>query len=511
MAAARIPSTAAPTLTKRLFGSPVRPLAVVSKSMTERSQIESYIKSFALEECLDEALNKVVEKRPGNPYMAIASFLESKTIAEILDVKIACCIVGRGLMGVEARIITNVSSFAANISDMTYATNTDGDLIKEYAVLQEKAKECLKGMDPRDIVNVDEVIASIPGMDSCVALAISMACCRAGARHKGQELYRFLAELAGTSPSIPVPVVSVLARATGGSIATCQIITLTPTTPSFFEGALEATLKATMCVQNYIDVNKTVCTVTDCGCPCIISPTLADAVKLVQAAISEGGLEGGLKMGVDVRASDVSFIEDDTLQYRFEIVDGPATQGEDLVEALLALWKETDLISLEDPVLTADTSSLQQMKEKMPAVLADMQTAGSGAYNIAGVGGESGCGLQIIADSNISKPEHIAVLAQQNLVFNTVKLRLRKIGSVSGAMALGRACEQAQIVVIAGCDEGAPESTDSFISDLAVAMGIGQFAGGGLSACEYSCKFQRILEIARDDDTLPFAGRNFRK
>lgn len=476
---------------------------------SERTQIESYIKSYALEECLDEAINEVVERRPANPYMAIASFMESKTVAEVLDVKIMCCIVGRNLCGVEVSVVTNISSFSATVSDMSYSSNTDGDMIKEYAVLQDKARDCLKGLDPRNIVAMDEAIATVPGMEKAVALALSMACCRAGARHKAMPLYKFLAELAGTSPGIPVPVVSVLTRATAGSINVSQNITVTPTTPSFFDGALEAVLKASLCIQKYLDVNKTANTITDSGCPCVISPSLEDAVRIVKTALAEEAVEGGLKLGVDVKAGDVSFVEDDLLQYKFEVQEGPATQGEDLVEMLVGLWKDAELISLEDPVAAADATSLRQMKEKISLAVTEIGE-GQMAYNMAGVGGEVGCALQIVADRGFAKPEQIANLAQE-MVFNAVKLRLRKIGSISAAMAIGRACQQAQIVVIAGCDEGAPESTDTFIADLAVAMGIGQFAAGGLGSCEYSCKYQRVMEIARGDDTIPYAGRKFRK
>ena len=475
----------------------------------ERAAIESYLKSFALEEILDEAINDVVERRPANPYGAIASFLESKTVPEILDVKIACCLVGRNMCGVDVTVVTNISSFSASASEMTYESNTDGEMIREYAVLQEKARDSLKGLDPRNIVAMDEAIALVPGMEKSVALALSMACCRAGARHKGMPLYRFLADLAGTSPGIPMPVVSVLTRSIAGSIAITQNITVTPTTPSFVEGAYEAVLKASLCVQRHLDSSKVPTTVSDSGCPCVTSSSLLDAVGIVKAAFAEEPPEGGLKLGVDVRAGDVSFVEDDMLQYRFDVSEGPATQGEDLVETIVSLWREGELISIEDPVASADTAALRLLKEKVASASAELKE-GEMAYNVGGVGGEVGCILQIIADRGFAKPEQVASLAQE-MIFNAVKIRLRKVGSISAAMAIAKACQQAQVAVVLGCDEGAPESADSFLGDLAVAMGVGQLAAGGFASCEYSCKYQRVLEIARGDDTIPFTGRKFRK
>jgi putative transposase len=52
----------------------------MGEDQNERAQIEAYVQSFALEECLDEAINAVVEARPANPYMAIANFMEKKTL-----------------------------------------------------------------------------------------------------------------------------------------------------------------------------------------------------------------------------------------------------------------------------------------------------------------------------------------------------------------------------------------------------------------------------------------------
>ena len=52
---------------------------------SERSIIENYLKEFAIQECLDEVVNELVEQRPKNPYMHISKFMETKTLGEILD------------------------------------------------------------------------------------------------------------------------------------------------------------------------------------------------------------------------------------------------------------------------------------------------------------------------------------------------------------------------------------------------------------------------------------------
>jgi enolase len=236
---------------------------------------------------------------------------------------------------------------------------------------------------------------------------------------------------------------------------------------------------------------------------------LADSTNLVKLALIDEPVEGGYKLGIDMRSGDVSFIDDDLLQYRFDSGDSSTVvQGDDLAETVVGLWRNHELISVEDPLASTDASNLRLLKEKILSTTADLKE-GELAYNVAGVGGELGCILQIVADRGIAKAEQIAVLAQ-DMAFNSVKLRLRKIGSVSAALTLARACQQAQIAVIAGCDEGAPETNDTFLADLAVALGVGQFAGGGMGSCEFSAKYQRIIDISHEDDSIPYKGRNFR-
>ena len=74
-----------------------------------------------------------------------------------------------------------------------------------------------------------------------------MACARAAARHRGLKLYSYLAEIAGTSPALPTPAVTVLSRAAGpladGS-ARSQEVALLPSTSSSFLGAVEVLLRA---------------------------------------------------------------------------------------------------------------------------------------------------------------------------------------------------------------------------------------------------------------------------
>ena len=65
--------------------------------------------------------------------------------------------------------------------------------------------------------------------------------------------------------------------------------------------------------------------------------------------------------------------------------------------------------------------------------------------------------------------------------------------------------------VIVSCNEEASETVDTFIADFAVGMGVGQFMGGSLQSAENYEKYNRLLEISKDDQSINYSGPDFRR
>jgi hypothetical protein len=83
---------------------------------SERQIIEDYLKTHCIQECLDEVINDLIASRPLNPYVAITKMMETKTLAEIVDVNLCSTIVGGGNSGVLATVFTNIGSFTATVA-----------------------------------------------------------------------------------------------------------------------------------------------------------------------------------------------------------------------------------------------------------------------------------------------------------------------------------------------------------------------------------------------------------
>lgn len=524
----------------RDMSEPPSPAASSDERVSERTKIEKYLKHYQLQECLDEAINELIDIRPANPYMHIAKFMEDKTMAEIMDLKLRCIVLPRGLVGVEALVTTNLAVFTAQASISRYATAPNDASLLDFSVVEAKAKEELRGLDPCKLQSVDRVILEVPGMTPPVALAISAACCRAGARHSGKTLSRYLAGILDMIPRVPTPVVSVCGRAAAGGIIVAQLITVIPTTPTFVDGAIESCMSAARCVYKKLDELKLANSLSDHGCPVVMGETpVHDLLLLVGAAIQEEGVEGIPKLGIDYRAVDLMTPtlsgvsgggedgedeEDDSgdrvtyqLVHPEEIPEGadappPPLTGAELAVMQVALWKATGIITLEDPLASKDTVSLDVLYEEMQKCISEIQLSDPPskdlAYNLKGLAGEERCLLQLVADRSVRKPKDLDRIAAP---FNTVKIDLLSgLGSVYSAMEMCQLVKHKGMALVVGVVEDGPETLDSFVADFSVAVGAGQFYGGGMGNAEYTSKYTRLVEIAAEDEGIRYAGRQFR-
>lgn len=245
-------------------------------SSNEKREVEEYLKLYCMEECLDEIMNEIILERPTNPYVAMALLCESKTMPEIIDVTFKSVLVGDEL-AVQANLTTNIASFSGIA---TYATPAETKELRDYTLLREKVRDAILDIDPVNIAKVDEGIAKLSGVDPAESLALSIACVRAGARHKGMKLYQYIASVSGLKEEdvcIPTPVVSVLSRIVEGQDT--QDITLTSTKAGSFSSAMESLLQCSSLIARSEGVLKPR-TLSAWGSPCVNGANVNVAAKV---------------------------------------------------------------------------------------------------------------------------------------------------------------------------------------------------------------------------------------
>lgn len=461
-------------------------------------------------------------------------------MAEIVTVSLTSLIASTGSV-VQATITTNIGVFSASVG-LPPSANAGDDILRDFTAMQSNVESYLVGKNPVNLRQIDETIKRIENLDPTISIVLSMACARAAARHRGLKLYSFLAEIAGTSPALPTPAVTVLSRAAGpladGS-ARSQEVALLPSTSSSFLGAVEVLLQASRNISKLAAESNLLIVSNPDGCV-RLKASLAEITKLVTSAVTAEGSVGGLKMMLDLRGSDITAIDGTTSAVSY-VVGGvppaasapdtkkPATKaakdaaptsprqevyrqnGTDFIESVITSWIDNEFISVEDPAGSADIDTLRLLKTKITATLDAIKSSGGSkfGYAFSGVGEDPRCNMQIIADGAVSTADDIRRFSAE-AVYNALKIRLLRCATVTETLDLCVTARQQGWALVAGAEENVAETADTFIADLAVAVGAGQFICGGFANGDHSAKFNRLLEIRNSDESLPYVGRRFR-
>lgn len=260
-------------------------------NLNERKDIEDYMKLYCIEEYLDEALNTVVTERPKNPYVLLSQCLESKTLPEIIDVAVNPVLVNQQMIGVKVTLITNISNFCGIAS---YPCRPDDFQtgLKDYSSITRAIKDVLTNVDFTKLAKVDELLLTVPSIEPAESLAASIACCKAAARHKGVKLHNFIADLTGVRPNqvtLPVPVISVLARFIPNSNIGQEIVIFPVAKLSSFEEELAKLTQICKHISKN-DAVKGLAVVSNTGCLSVTVPNISSLLKVTIKLISDRGI-----------------------------------------------------------------------------------------------------------------------------------------------------------------------------------------------------------------------------
>lgn len=489
---------------------------MAAETVNEKKDVEEYLKFYCLEDCLDEIVNKVVVERPKNPYLAISKGFETKTLPEIIDISLLPVLIG-SQFGVKASVSTNISTFSAVVSYFS-EENVAIDSFKDYGIIQNKIRDAVADLDPTDLAAFDTTISKLSGIDPAESLALSIACCRAGAKQKGLECFQFIAGLAGLTLeelSIPVPVITVISKIVPFAKMVTQDITLTPLKAQTLQSALESLWNAQKILTS-LEALKINHFVSSAGCRSSEIDQFSKAVQIVYDALLENNVMD-LRPGLFHRASLLQPSKDpenpDYFAYLSEGEQGIAYTGTRMVDDFISLWQECEIITIDEVLAEDDAPSLSTLKSRLGETIYDLKNAGKAKYCMAGIGKDESCHLQVLLDGKrfaaITDFEQFGL----QMAHNTVKLELSRFSSVTEAIEVCKTARKVdwQIIVAASNSTEYPETSDTFISDLAVGLSAGQLMAGGLLKTEFSEKYNRLLEIQRQFPNIPFVGARFRK
>ncbi len=330
----------------------------------------------------------------------------------------------------------------------------------------------LKGMDCTQQEYLDTLLLKLDGtknkskLGANAILAVSLACARAGAMAKNKPLFAYLNSFTKRKMSLPQPFFNVL---NGGKHADTELsfqeFMIVPKLKSYKEN-----LRAGSEVYHLLkkDLHKKYgkgsTNVGDEGgfAPGQVKNT-KEALNMLMRAINDAGYAGKVDIALDCAASE--FYKNGSYT-----VDGKKVTFSELIDYYLKLIKQYPIISIEDPFEQEDFSSFAQLRKKS--------------------------NIQIVGDDlTVTNPERI-MKAIIDKSCTCLLLKPNQIGTVTETLEAAALAQKHGWKVMVSHRSG--ETDDSFIADLAVALGCGMIKAGAPCRGERVAKYNRLLEIEEE-------------
>lgn len=395
---------------------------------------------------------------------------------EILD--------SRGNPTIEVDLITNQGLFQASVPS--------GVSKGKYEAVEKKAKIAvnnvnkiiapkLKGKNPAKQKEIDNLMIKLDGtknkskLGANAILAVSMACCRAGAAAKNIPLYQYIREIGNLKLEIgnfKIPAPSVLlieGGAHAGNELDFQEFMIVPQIKPFKKALQSASeiyhqLK-TLIKQKYIDL---AINVGDEGgfAPPVRVPE--EALNLILKAAKNLNYQNKIKIILDIAASQFSIDEKYKMKFGVFTSEGLLRYYSDLIQ-------KYPILGLEDPFSEEDWEGWRKFKSKVKSKKLKVLIIGD--------------------DLTVTNPNRIK-LAYKEKTCNAIILKPNQIGTITEAIEAGRLAKSYGWKVMVSHRSG--DTGDDFISDLAVGIGADFIKAGAPARGERVAKYNRLLRIEEE-------------
>ncbi len=334
----------------------------------------------------------------------------------------------------------------------------------------------LIGLAVNEQETIDALLCELDGtenkskMGANALLGISMACARAAAAEAGLPLYRYLG---GVLTSImPVPMMNVL---NGGAHADnnmdIQEFMIVPLAADRFSEALRMgaetfhSLKALLKDKGYS---------TNTGDEGGFAPSLKsneEALEVLLVAIEKAGYKAGEDIAIALDAAASEFYLPEEKRYVLKS-SGDRLTASEMVDFWAQWVSKYPIISLEDGMAEDDWAGWEMLSKQL------------------------GDRLQLVGDDLFVTNVDRLMQGIERDIANSILIKLNQIGTLTETMECIQMAQHNAYTTVISHRSG--ETCDTFIADLAVAVGSGQIKTGSLSRSERIAKYNQLLRIEED-------------
>ena len=339
----------------------------------------------------------------------------------------------------------------------------------------------VRGLPADDQSSVDRRLIEIEGtptksrLGANATLAVSLAACRAAAAGGRTPLYRHIADLCGTQPTIPMPMVNVISGGlhAGGQLDLQDVLVI-PIGATDFAAAMEAVAAVHVRIGEMVTAAGQQPLLADEGGWAPRLGSNREAVGWVASAIEDSGIVAGI--GIDVAASH--YVDPATGDYVLA-ADRQRRTSDELIADWLELARTFPVLSIEDGLAEDDWDGWRTMTRRAEA----LQLVGDDLFatNLAR--------LQRGIDSGVA---------------NAVLVKPNQAGTLTEALEVIRLARANGYRTIVSARSG--ETEDAFLADLAVGSAAGQIKVGSVARSERLAKWNQLLRIEEELGTGSFVG-----
>ena len=350
------------------------------------------------------------------------------------------------------------------------------------AVNEEIAPKVI-GMDATDQRALDDLMIDLDGtpnkgrLGANAILGVSLAAMYAAAESAELPLYRYIG---GTNGHVlPVPNMNIMNGGAHADFATdIQEYMISPYGFQTYSEALQAGVEVYHTLKNVLKKQGLATGLGDEGGFAPKMKTNEDSLKYIMDAISAAGYEPGKQIGIALDVASSEFYNKDNGMYHFDGEDRDAAYMLDFYEKLV---DEFPIVSIEDPFQEEGWEDWAKITKAL------------------------GDRLQFVGDDLfVTNPVRLKKGIDMG-AGNSLLVKLNQIGTVSETLDAIELATKNGFTSMVSHRSG--ETSDTTISDLAVAKNTGQIKTGAPARGERIAKYNRLLEIEEElGSTAQYAG-----
>ena len=334
-----------------------------------------------------------------------------------------------------------------------------------------------------DINTVDQMMLELDGTEHKInlganaILAVSLATAKANARALNMPFYRYVAELAGTTDemSIPMPMMNVMNGGEHASWATdFQEYMIIPRGADNIADAVRYGAEVFHALKTVLKERDYPTTVGDEGG---YAPKVRDGnnepLECIKLAVEKAGLKLGddIAIAMDIAASE--FFSKDHYELK---TNGDWKSADDLINWYTWIVDNYPVVSIEDGLAENDWGNWKKLTERL------------------------GDRVQLVGDDLFVTNTKLLKKGIESDVANAILIKPNQIGTLTETIEAVLMAKKAGYRTVMSHRSG--ETEDVTIAHLAVGLGTGQIKTGSLSRSERIAKYNELIRIADTNSNL---------